>query len=205
MTPQSYPLAWPAFRPRTPANKRQRGKFKKGGYAVTLAAAADRVQEEVERLGGRNLVISTNIEPTLSGRPRSGQAKPADAGAAVYFQLSGEPIALACDTFDDVAQNLAGLAGHIEATRTIERYGVQKAIESLRAFMALPAPAAAGPHWRRVLCLHNPDQTRETITAAYRRLSKKLHPDQGGTAAQMTELNRARAEALESIGETAST
>ena len=204
MTPQSYPLAWPAFRPRTPTNKRQRGKFKKGGYAVTLAAAADRVQEEVERLGGRNLVISTNIEPTLSGRPRSGQAKPADAGAAVYFQLSGEPIALACDTFDDVAQNLAGLAGHIEATRTIERYGVQKAIESLRAFMALPAPAASRPSWRVVLNLHG-DVTPAIIANAYRKLARERHPDAGGSAAAIIELGDARRDALESIGETAST
>jgi hypothetical protein len=200
MTPQAYPLAWPAFRPRTTANKRRRGHFTKDGRAVTLAAAAGRVQAEVERLGGRDLIISTNIEPTLSGRPRAGQAKPADAGVAVYFQLAGEPIALACDTFDDVAQNLGGLAGHIQATRTIERYGVQKAIESLRAFMALPAPAPGRKPWRQVLGLH-PEQsvTVETIKTHFRHYAQRCHPDKGGSAEAMNELQAARDEALEAI------
>lgn len=201
MTPQHYPLTWPAFRPRTPHYRRKPGAFKASGKAITLSTAAERLQTEVERLGGKNLVLSTNVEPTLSGRPRSGQAKPRDPGVAVYFQLSGESIVLACDTFADVAQNIAGLAAHIDAIRKVERYGVQKAAEALRAFQALPPPAASARPWREVMEFsefRNPDAAE--IRTRYRILAPTRHPDTGGSAEAMAELNAARDQALRELG-----
>lgn len=200
-TPRSYPLAWPNFRPRTPAHNRRNGKFKANGSDVNIRQAAARVEDEVRLLGGKNVVISTNIEPTLSGNYGSSKGTNVDdPGSAVYFTVDGDPITLACDAYTNVAQNIAALAAHIGHTRAIERHGVQTAKEVLRGFSALPAPESDNPKdWFVVLGVKEsagPDEIRE----AFRSLAKKHHPDNGGTEEQMKALNHARFEGLRARG-----
>lgn len=204
-SPSSFPLAWPANRPRTPAERRKAGQFKRKDHrgwmvAVTLAVALERLDEELRRLGARYVVLSTNVELRLDGRPRSNATKPADPGACVYFQLRNQPFALACDTYSEVEQNLAALAAHIEATRAIERHGVASASETLQAFSALPPPPPGGSiiigeqanAWHQVLGVAE-DAPAEVIEAAYRALARKAHPDSpGGSTAKMQTLNQAR-------------
>jgi hypothetical protein len=57
-------------------------------------------------------------------------------------------------------------------------------------FRALPAPK--GQHWRDVLELSDGAIDRGTIEAANRRLAQKHHPDRGGSAEAMAELNIAK-------------
>jgi hypothetical protein len=198
--PTAYPLTWPSFRKRTPPRDRQRGTFTHDKKAIKIPEAAERLEQEVQRLGGGYLVISTNIRPTITGRPSANQGEPADPGVAVYFRLGNDPIVLACDTYDTVAQNLAGLAQHIEATRRIERYGVQSAKETLQAFSALPPPPGKRD-WREVLGLQQHRAVgRDTVEEAWRYLAKAHHPDKGGDPAKMAEINAARDEALKEIG-----
>ena len=141
-------------------------------------------------------MISTNIVPTLSGRPRSGQAKPDDTGAAIYFTIDGDPITLACDAYTDVAQNLGGLAAHMDAMRSIDRHGVQSAKEALRAFAALPPPSASmATPWHETLGV-SPNASPDEIRAAHRAKSKTAHPDAGGSAEEMAKLNAAKESAL---------
>ncbi len=189
--PQRYPLAWPPHRPRTPSSRRKAGVFKADKRPITMAVAFGRLEDEVRRLGAVYPLLSTNVELRLDGGPRSGQRAPADPGACVYFSLGGKPFALACDTYTTVEQNVAALAAHIDSTRAIERHGVASAAETLEAFVALPAPKT----WWQVLEL-TPDATREQITAAFRRMAARAHPDQGGSDAAMAELNAARDAAL---------
>ncbi|WP_313044881.1 hypothetical protein, partial [Brevundimonas sp.] len=89
--PQRSPLSWPAHRPRTPAHRRQNGKFKQGGGAITVAGAMDRVEAEIQRLGGINALLSSNLDLRIDGRPRSGGSRPADPGVCLYFTLKAEP------------------------------------------------------------------------------------------------------------------
>ncbi|RIJ15999.1 J domain-containing protein [Henriciella mobilis] len=195
MTPQAFPLAWPSFRPRTHWSDRRRGDFTYAKKRIKIPEAAERLEVEVERLGGTNLVISTNIKPTITGRPAANQGEPDDPGVAIYFTMGADPITLACDTYESVAQNLAGLAQHIEATRRIERYGVQSAKETLQAFSALPPPKS--DHWRDVLGFEAGEPvSAESVKSQYRALARKAHPDAGGSTEKMERLNRARDEAL---------
>lgn len=202
-SPQRFPLTWPAHRPRKPAFARKAGKFSADGRAITVAAAVDRLDGELSRLGAIYPVLSTNIELRLDGRPRSGQGNPADPGACVYFSLKGKPFALACDTYSDVAQNIAALAAHLDATRAIERHGVASAAETLEAFSALPPPTGATPEttrgWREILGFaanfptgYAPEDALVLIGVRYRERAPKAHPDNGGSAAAMAELNAAR-------------
>src|SRR3546814_9041146 len=78
----SYPLHWPASWPR--ARGRSEAKFGQKDYSkayqttkrVTIATALDRLEAELTRLGARGIILSSNLERTLSGAPRSGQADP---------------------------------------------------------------------------------------------------------------------------------
>lgn len=203
--PQRYPLAWPAHRPRTKYRKPGTFNYKtdtsngwRATKSITIAMAMDRLEREVELLGGRYPLLSSNLELNLKGLPRADRGAPTDPGVCLYFTLKTKPMALACDTFSDVAQNIAALAAHIEAVRKIERYGVATAAETLDAFVALPAPIVTEPPWWEVLGL-----PRETDTAMvetiYRGLAKVHHPDAGGHPDVMARINRARDRALKEL------
>lgn len=213
--PRAYPLAWPAHRPRTTPSARKPGRFKHQGSArypsdISVAGATDRLENEIELLGGQYPLLSTNLETRLDGRPRSGQAAPHDPGACVYFSLEGRPYALACDTYTKVEQNIAALAAHINATRAITRHGVASAEDTLQAFSALPPPGGgvqtSNRSWREIMEFP-PDfpghlgLSAEGIEGAirdrFRRLSRERHPDaKGGSAEAFTELTAARDAAL---------
>lgn len=188
-----YPLQWPAARPRRKSSARRKGQFSSNGLHVSVAQAIKRLQDELDRVGARYPVISTNVEVRLDGLPRSGQRKPEDPGVAVYFQLQGEPHCLPCDTYDDVAQNIAAIAEHIKATRAIERHGVASVREMFSGFAQIPAQAGQRAWWA-VLGLTQ-SATLMEIEAAYRKLARELHPDHGGSDTLMAELNQARDEA----------
>lgn len=207
-SPTRYPLAWPAHRPRTPWHKQKSGKFTRDGKPVSMATAVDRVDVELTRLGASYPLLSTNVELRLDGQPRSGRSAPSDPGVCLYFSLKGEPFALACDTYSKVEQNVAALAAHLEATRAIERHGVATAAESLQAFTALPPPrtgAILSQGWREVLALDpgfdglSHPQKLERIQQRYRQMAATRHPDRGGSAAAMAELNAARDAALKEL------
>lgn len=211
-TPQRYPLAWPAHRPRRKPQDRMRGDFVAGGKAITLAAAADKLEDQIERLGGRYPVLSSNIELRMDGRPRADRSPPADPGVCVYFELKGRPLAMACDAYTTAQMNVAAIANHIDAVRRQERYGVASAEESLQAFAALPAPDQAialgerscwdvlGRNRIDIERITTAGQRQAEIQAAWRARAAAAHPDKGGTAAAMAQLNAARDQALKLTG-----
>ena len=137
--------------------------------------------------------MSSNVQLRRDGLPYSGQREPEDRGVCVYFQMQGKPYAMACDLYTTVADNLAAVAAHIEATRAITRHGVASAAETLQAFQALPPPG--GRHWTDVLNLPRGTDA-EAIKSAHRKLLAGAHPDQGGSHDRMAELNAARDAAL---------
>lgn len=191
MSVDRFPLAWPSGWPRTPANNRRRATFGKSGergYKVELNAtdATDRLQRELDLLGARLATLSSNRELRLDGRPRSDRGEPADPGAAVYFSLLGKPVALACDRWDRVADNIAALAKHIEALRGMDRWGVGSVAQAFAGYQALPAP---DPWWR--LLGVDRDAPWAEIERAYRLRSKNAHPDAGGERAEWDRLQAA--------------
>jgi hypothetical protein len=191
--PLQWPQGWPRAKYRTHATFSQKAWNGTGTYkvskAVTVATARDRLSGELERLGARYVVLSTNMELRLDGQPRSDRSDPADPGVAVYFQLSGKQIALACDKWDRVADNIVALAKHIEAMRGMDRWGVGTAAQAFAGYEALPAPDP----WWQTLGLKGPNVTRSDIIIAYRKASQGAHPDRpGGSHDKMAAINAAR-------------
>ncbi|WP_439640585.1 J domain-containing protein [Nevskia sp.] len=211
MSDQRYPLQWPASKPRTQEGLRKNGNFatRKLGdrqypqtQPLSLTQAVDRLQAEMERFGVDNAVLSTNVPLRLDGMPRGGLAQPADPGACLYFVLRGKAHALPCDRFTKVEQNIAAIAAHIEATRAIERYGVAD-VGELFQFAALPAPGQdAARGWRTVLGWTEGDRpTMAQVDATYRQLAANAHPDRGGSAERMAQINDAREAARRELGQ----
>ena len=206
---QAYPLHWPQGRARKPAHQRKRSSFKRasrftgqpGGYipqrSLTIEEAVRRLQGELDRLSASLPVISSNLELRLDGRPRSGQREPDDPGVCVYFQLERQPIAMPCDTYDRVADNIAAIAAHIEATRKIDRYGVASVTEMFAGFMALPAPGQRRPWWAVLGFDRVPG--RDAAEERYRELAKQHHPDRGGDAEAFKQLVEAMRQAREEL------
>lgn len=205
MSVSAYPLSWPTGWIRTRAGQHQRARFSQtsysGNYAsskpVSVATARERLQGELDRLGARNVVLSTNLELRLDGQPRSDRSEPYDSGAAVYFDLEGKATVLACDRWDRVADNIVALAKHIEAMRGMDRWGVGSLEQAFTGYQALPAPDP----WWKVLGLLGPTRSERDIKQAYRIAAADSHPDRpGGSHDKMAELNAARDEGLKQIG-----
>ena len=103
----AYPLQWPEGWPRTHANKREGGTKFKGGSGwvddataprgaryigrqeVTFNSAREKLATEMERLGARNIVLSTNLPLRMDGQPHASAVKVQleDPGVALYFML----------------------------------------------------------------------------------------------------------------------
>lgn len=213
--PENFPLHWPAGWPRTPVLQRKPTRFhakersRTGTWMekkeLTIYAAMRRLTDELSALGATAIVLSSNVETRNDGQPRSDRRPPGDTGVACYFQLARKPRVLACDRWDSVAGNIAAIAGHIDAIRRQERYGVGTLDQAFAGFTALPPPGERPKrHWRDVF-MFNPGEiinaeNLPNVRARYVTLSKERHPDRGGSADQMAELNVAWTQAKAELG-----
>lgn len=198
----AYPLAWPEGWPRTPADQQVDGRyqFKTVDFAsgqrrpYTFARARDALLEELDRISGTSPVLSTNFQ-TSRGVATEGRRRPGDEGVAVYFTRGGRQLAMACDRFTRAEENMSSLRLAIAAIRQLERHGGGVMMEkAFQGFAALPAPASC---WEILEIDYGAGEPE--IQAAYRRLARRAHPDNGGSNAAMAELNRARDAALAKV------
>jgi hypothetical protein len=188
MSARSYPLQWPKGWPRTESGKRKSGtRFKN----VTLAGALSGLQEEIRRLGGKSLVLSSNY--TL------GSTNPKEPGVVAYFDYGGKPVAMPCDYWNRLEANVRAIALTIEAMRGMERWGAKHMITAMFAgFTALPA--RSGPSCWEVLGLKSdPLPTEKEVMAAYRNKAQTVHPDKGGSTDEFNDLSNAKDIALATI------
>lgn len=183
----AYPLQWPPGRPRTryPASS----QFGKRSYAM----AAYEVQREIELLGGKSIVISTNLRLRQDGLPLASQRMPTDHGVAVYFTYKGRQTCFACDRWDRVEHNIRAIFKTIEALRGITRWGSGDMMDAaFSGFTALPAPIQLGADrpWWEVLDVEE-DSPHEIVETAYRFERSNQHPDKGGDPVKFNAVQRA--------------
>lgn len=178
--PAAYPLAWPDGWPK---HKGFREKWPSGGKPMTLHAALRECQEELRRLGAKNVVLSSNVS--------LGAENPADPGVVAYCTYDGMQVAIPCDRWTTVAGNLRAITKTIEAMRGMERWGAKHMIRAMfSGFIALPAPE----RWADVLFPRGAPgpMTLDLAETAYKRHAREAHPDlPGGSHEKMARLNRA--------------
>lgn len=184
----AFPLQWPAGRPRTTCRTVAR-------FDTSFAQARDGLATELERLGAKRPILSTNIELRLDGQPYAGSANPPDPGAAVYFTYKGKSYAFACDRWRHVEDNIQAIRKTIEALRGIARWGTGDMMEAAFTGFA-QLPEKTGPDCWDILGIPVHTATETGILQAYRELAKKCHPDAGGTAQEFHLLTQAKDNAL---------
>lgn len=185
---EAFPLHWPAGRPR--ARVRRAADFR-----LSLGKARDHLMHEIRMLNGKQPILSSNLELRLDGLPYANQKQPQDPGVAVYFTYKGKQHCFACDDWNRVEDNIRAIGKTIEALRGIARWGTGDMMErAFQGFEALPDPS----QWWHVMGFDSPaGLTPEAVDRRYRELSMQRHPDRGGSAEQMSELNWAREKAHE--------
>ncbi|WP_219209181.1 J domain-containing protein [Variovorax boronicumulans] len=191
----AFPLTWPLHKPRTAHWKIERSGFDR---RRSFATVRDELVREIERLGGKSLIISTNIPLRQDGLPYATYSRIRDFGVAIYFKREGKDMAFACDRWDRIEDNMHAITKTIDALRGVARWGTGDMMQAaFTGFTALPPPIVAGMSrtWWDVLGLGQ-GAGRAEIDAAYKRLASQHHPDKGGSTAAMTEINQARDEAL---------
>jgi hypothetical protein len=198
---EAFPLTWPVGWKRTLHFQRIPARFgTKGsgpGYPsknrLTIAEATNRVRDSLQKMGHKEITISSNLALRNDGLPRSGQSAPDDPGVAVYWGVGAESRCIAVDQYDRVADNLGAIAATLEAMRAIERHGGAAILtRAFAGFTALPAPE----QWFTVLGV-SATATRREIDIAHRRLAMEFHPDRpDGCSEKMARINRARDEGI---------
>lgn len=196
-TIEAYPLCWPAGYKRTLPGQRIWSKFKQ-----SYDGAQRFLQAELQRLGARDIITSTNLRMRKDGMLYSDELNRRidDPGVAIYFKYKGKTVSMCCDQYTKVWENLYALGKGIEALRGMERWGVSEFLDrAFTGFTALPSSLIV-PYrkpWYQVLGFAQPPASIDEAEAAYKRLAKERHPDMpGGSTEAFQELGSAYKEAL---------
>lgn len=184
--PQRYPLCWPSGRPR--ARYPERSKFK----VQSFARVRDELFRELQLLGAKNVILSSNMRLRQDGIPLANQSQPSDPGVAVYFQRKGRNLCFACDKWRHIEDNMQAINHTINALRGIARWGTGDMVDA--AFTGFQALPSASRPWREVLGVSDSATATEIAEAARRRMLE-THPDRGGDANKFNEVTHAVKEA----------
>lgn len=118
-----------------------------------------------------------------------------DEAATVEWWLNGEKKRLTCRRFDSYRDNLRAILRILDPIRIAQERGLlEDMARAATAFLEAPKEASAKRPWWEVLGVM-PQAPATVIKATYNALAKEMHPDAGGTDAQMAELNAAYEEA----------
>lgn len=173
MSHTAYPLCWPAGWPTTQYRETSR-------FNTDLSKALNKLKHEIVLMGGKDVVLSSNY--TL------GASNPKEPGVVAYFTWQGLQMAIPCDRWNKIHDNVQAIALTVEAMRGMERWGAKHMIKAMfTGFKALPSSEKA---WWVVL--HVPHNAHpDIVKASYRDLAKIHHPDNGGNADAFREVQAA--------------
>lgn len=182
---QTYPLQWPVGYKRT--TSRYNSRFKQ-----TMEAAQRFLHKEIDRLNGKDLIVSTNLPVRQDGYLYADwmKKKITDPGVAIYFKYKGNPVAMCCDKYAAVWENVFALAKGIEALRGMERWGVSDFLDkAFTGFAAIPETTNTAS-WFEILEV-SPTARIIEIRQAFLTKAKIHHPDKGGNVEAFQQLEQA--------------
>lgn len=126
---------------------------------------------------------------------------PATDGSTVEFWVRGDKRTLTCTRFYSYRVNIRAVYLTLEALRKAEERGILRELVAAAAgFLEAPKGERAKRPWFEVLAVTSTSPI-EVVKAAYKALSRKAHPDGGGSDELMAELNQALEDAEKERGE----
>lgn len=191
---EAYPLYWPD------GYKRHTGYRYPSRFKQTMDQSQRFLRAEIDRLGAFDLIVSTNLPVRNDGGLYANymSRKIDDPGVAIYFHYKGKDVAMCCDQYPTVWENIYALGKGIEALRGMDRWGVSEFMDrAFTGFTALPSstPIVQRDIWD-VLGLPVKPATAAEVVAAYKAQAKIVHPDAGGSTEAFQELSDAYSKAL---------
>ncbi len=191
---ERYPLQWPLGYRRT--SVRIDSRFK-----TSMDGAQEFLRNEIRRIGGFNLIVSTNVPTRSDGGLYADwmRRKIDDPGVAIYFTYRGKDVVMCCDQYLRVGDNVYALGKGIEALRGMDRWGVSDFINrAFTGFAMLTDGSAKENPWYEVLGVL-PLANLHEIKEAYRKKAMSCHPDKGGSVEAFQRVSNAYNTALEII------
>lgn len=188
-------LDWPPEFERTDPHRR---KAYPNGFSVTRSVAFSNILEELATWGVTDVQLDSGAEHQQRD-PNKPYANASfdDPGVVVRFTKDGEPMAAACDRWDNPRDNAQDLYHYLHETRMQEQRGTvtaQSEYEKLRLPSGNGEAASPPPH--KVLGV-DADASDHEIQQAYRERVKETHTDQGGDAEAFKRVQRAKEQLLE--------
>lgn len=163
-------------------------------FSTSLGDASAALMRELRLMGAQRIIISSNLMLRKDGLPYANQRQPEDAGVCVYFIKDGQQMAIPCDWWCDVEDNVQAIRLTVEALRGIERWGTKEMMSAaFTGFKALPQATeeVQTAFWNDILGV-SADCTFAEAKRAYRDLAMKTHPDvQGGSDAAFKQVEEA--------------
>jgi len=200
---ESFPLNWPAGWPRTEKSKRQFARFSQkardGSFTskenISFSKATIELYTELDRLGAKNYVLSSNLQLGRGGIPLASQRRPEDVGVAIYFVLDGKEQCIPCDKWNRPEDNIRAIGKTIEALRGLDRWGAKEMVNAaFRGFQALPPGTGDGviigtisKKWFEVLGVSE-SASKDEVKIAFKILAQTKHPDAGGDSQEFQDL-----------------
>jgi hypothetical protein len=154
-----------------PPRRRIVGERFRAGWEGTL----DKVEEEVGRLKGDDVVIGVVVDPaqiSFSGQLKAGgRTRFGHRGVEISFDVpDGRRLVFHTDAYDTVTANLRAIGLGLEALRAVDRYGITSTSEQYAGFAMLGAGGADVDRGRRLVEEHG--SVAKALIAT--------HPDHGG-------------------------
>lgn len=187
---KAFPLCWP--------DGWQRTKFRaQSNYKIKTDAAISELISSVKLMGGRDIIISSNVPTRSDGTMYRGDhsdKRIADPGVAVYWtarDAKGNPVprVIPCDHWHTVRENVRGISVAVDCMRGLKRCGAGEIQD--RAFAGFARlPESTDRKWWEVLGVERSADGRY-IKGIYRSLAAEHHPDKGGDPARMAQINEA--------------
>lgn len=188
----AYPLQWPDGWPRATV------RDGRSPFRLTFDKALRELSWELERLGARDIVLSSWLELRRDGKPRADKARIqlADPGVAVYFILRSRQMVMARDGYRTVCDNLISMFHAVCHLRGLERHGGAHMME--RAFTGFVA-LSDKPHWKSVLKVGEtvPESDIKSVEQHYKILARSHYRDE----AKLVLINVARDQARKELGQ----
>lgn len=167
-----------------PATRDRRSRWT---FKAPWSSTLDLLYREVEKLGGRNVVLGAGFRERdlrLDGMPRAGAREPMHPGVEISFDSRHGRLVYATDVCVRWEHNVRSIALGLEALRAVDRYGITRRGEQYAGWKQLAPGTTDGGSDRGRELIRQHGSVKAALHAS--------HPDHGGSERDFRDVQAAR-------------